>query len=148
MATTAIVTDGTSAKASAMSAWRRLAAADAGHPADHLEQVAAVRGRHGASELHDRARRHLGQRSREPAERARPGHAENVAGPDQVHQRLARLLAKATPQRRLVIIGKVEDERVLETGSRTQLCRQARVQGASGKPDLYAHHPGLPGGVE
>jgi hypothetical protein len=124
------------------------AAAHPGHTANQVEQVPPVGGRHRPGELDDRARRDLGERSREPAQRARPGHAEDVAGRDEVHQRLARGLAEPVPQRLLVLVGEVEHERVLEPEGRAQLRRQARVQGPPGQADLDAHHPRVAGGVE
>jgi hypothetical protein len=97
------------------------AAAHPGHAADQVEQVPAVGGRHRACELDDRARRELGERGRQPAQRARPGHAEDVAGRDEVHQRLARGFAQPMPQRLLVFVGEIEHERVLEPECRAQL---------------------------
>jgi len=126
----------------------RRAAAHPGHAADQVEQVPAVGGRHRPGQLDDRARRDLGERGREPAQRARPGHAENVAVSDEVHQRLPRGLAQPVPERLLVLVGEVEHEGVLETEGRAQLRRQARVQAPSGQADLEAHHPRVTGGVE
>jgi hypothetical protein len=97
------------------------AAAHPGHAADQVEQVPAVRGRHRPGELDDRARRELGERGRQPAQRARPGHAQDIAGHDEVHQRLARGFAQPVPQRLLVLVGEVEHERVLEPECRAQL---------------------------
>ena len=74
------------------------AAADAGDAAHQLKQVPAVRRRYGPRQLHDGARRQLGERGGEPAQRARPGQAEHVAGCDQVHQHLAGRLAEALAQ--------------------------------------------------
>jgi hypothetical protein len=124
------------------------AAANPGHAADQVEQVAAVGGRDRPGELDDRARRELGERGRQPAQRARPGHAENVAGRDEVHQRLARGFAQPVPQRLLVLVGEVEHERMLEPEDRAQLGRQAHLQVAPGQADLDAHHPRVAGGVE
>jgi hypothetical protein len=99
----------------------RRAAADPGHAADQVQQVAAVGRRYRPGHLDDRARRDLGERGRQPAQRARPGHAEDVAGRDQVHQRLARGLAQPAPQRLLVVVGEVEHEGVPEPEGRAQL---------------------------
>ena len=126
----------------------RRAAAHPGHAADQVEQVPAVGGRHRPGQLDDRARRDLGQRGREPAQRARPGHAEDVAGRDEVHQRLARGLAQPVPQRLLVVVGEVEHEGVPEPEGRAQLRRQARVQASAGQADLDADHARVPGALE
>jgi hypothetical protein len=124
------------------------AAAHPGHAADQVEQVPAVGRRHRAGQLDDRARRDLGERGRQPAERARPGHAEDITRRDEVHQRLAGGLAEPSPQRLLVVVGEVEHERVLEAERRAQFGRQARVQVSAGQADLDAHHPRGPRGVE
>ncbi len=124
------------------------AAAHPGHAADQVQQVPAVRWRYRAGHLDDRARRDLGERGRQPAQRPRPGHAEDVAGRDQVHQRLARGLAQAPSQGLLVLVGKVEHEGVPEPEGRAQLRGQARVQAAAGQADLDADHPRVTGGVE
>ena len=124
------------------------AAADPGHAADQVEQVPAVGGRHRAGQLDDRARRDLGQRGRQPAQHARPGHAEDVAGRDEVHQGLARCLAQPVPQHRLLVVGEVEHEGVPEPEGRAQLRRQGRVQAAAGQADLDADHARLPGALE
>jgi hypothetical protein len=123
-------------------------AAHPGHAAHQVEQVTAVGRRDRAGHLDDRARRDLGERGRQPAERARPGHAEDIAGRDEVHQRLARGLAEPMPQCLLVVVGKIEHERVAKAEGRAQFGRQARVQVPSGQADLDAHHPGVAGRVE
>jgi len=42
----------------------------------------------------------------------------------------------------------VEHEGLLEPEGGAQLCRQARVQAATGQPDLVAHNPRLPDVLE
>jgi len=123
-------------------------AAHPGHAAHQVEQVTAVGRRDRAGHLDDRARRDLGERGRQPAERARPGHAEDVAGRNEVHQRLARGLAEPVPQCLLIVVGKVEHEGVAKAEGRAQFGRQARVQVPSGQADLNAHHPSIAGRVE
>jgi hypothetical protein len=130
-----------------MSPWRRTAA-DPGHAADQVEQVPAVGGRHRAGQLDDRARRDLGQRRREPAQHARPGHAEHVAGRDEVHQGLAGRLAQPVPQHRRLVVGEVEHEGVPEPEGRAQLGRQGRIEAAAGQADLDPDHARIPGALE
>jgi hypothetical protein len=124
------------------------AAAHPGHAAHQVEQVPPVGRRHRPGQLDDRARRELGERGREPAQRPRPGHAEDVAGRDEVHQGLARGLAQSVPQRLLVVVGEVEHEGVPEPERRAQFRRKTRVQGPAGQADLDAHHARVAGGVE
>jgi hypothetical protein len=126
----------------------RRPAADPGHAAHQVEQVPPVGWRHRPGQLDDRAGRQLGERGREPAQGARPGHAENVAGRDEVHQGLARGLAQPAPQRLLVVVGELEHEGVPEPEGRAQLRRQARVQDPPGQADLDAHHARVASGVE
>jgi hypothetical protein len=124
------------------------AAAHPGDAADQVEQVPAVGRRHRAGHLDDRAGRDLGERGGQRAQRTGPGHAQDVAGRDEVHQRLARGLAEPVPQSLLVVVGEVEHEGVPEAEGRAQFGRQARVKVSPGQADIDAHHPRVTRRVE